>query len=104
MINNPRRNEMFDFVIGLFLSDTITMLDLVLSDDDSDPEYSAVMVYNRLFAYMSLTEDLSNLRNPSADSRIKELLIESGYKTRDIQRFMRRKKTEEAYYHGTTFS
>lgn len=95
MKNNPERDEMLAFVIGLFLSDTITMLDLVLGDDDSNPEYSAVMVYNRLFAYITLTEDLSNL---SADSRIQKLLIESGYREGDIQRFIRRKKTEEMFY------
>lgn len=100
MINNSRTNKMMDFVINLFLSDTIAMLDLVLSDDLSDPEYSAVMVYNRLYAYLSLTEESSDL---SSDDQIKKYLFESGYSKIDIERFMNRKKSEEPRYHGTIF-
>ena len=101
MVNESITNEYFDFVINLFFSDTITLLDLVLFDDETAPEYSAVMAYNRFFAYLKLTSDSGD---SSADNQIQELLIESGYNEADIRRFMKRKRAEESYYHGTVFS
>ena len=100
MLNKPEKNEYLDFVINLFFSDTINLLDLVLSDDESDPEYSAVMVYNRFYAYLQLTSDPGD---SPADNHIQELLLESGYSETDTHRFMNRKKAEEPYYHGTIF-
>jgi len=98
MLNDVNANKYYDYVINLFFYDTISLLDLVLFDDEADPEYSAVMAYNRLLAYLKLTSDFCD---SSADDRIKKLLLESGYSEADIHSFMNRKKAEEPRYEGT---
>lgn len=71
-----------DKIVKWFLSDTIELLDLKLSDSDTDPQYSAITTLERLRLYLEYTRDC-----PADDKDVYEYLSECGYCDADIERF-----------------
>jgi len=97
MLNKDQEERCYDYMIHMFLSDTIELLDLVLFDDKADPHYSAVTTYNRLYAYLALTDET---KERPTEERVRTFLQEAGYSGDDIRQFMEKKASEEPRFHG----
>lgn len=80
-----------------FLSDTIELFDLVLSDDVEDPQYSAIIVINRIWLYLQY----KNMTNKIYQYSQVDAFIESiGYSTKDIEIFRKKAQDEYKNYRG----
>ena len=100
MTEQCRSNDYYDFVINLFFSDTIELIDNILTDAQDDPHYSAVMAFNRLYAYLKLTSDSDRTIDEQA---IVSLLQHSGYNKEDVQLLLDKKGEEEPIHRGELF-
>lgn len=66
-----------------FCSDSISLLDDVLSDNPMDPQYSAITAYNRLELYV----EFRHLYFNSTIKTVEELLLSCGYSEEDVKLF-----------------
>ena len=88
--NKKQFNECVEKIVKWYIGDTIELLDLVLTDDLEDPQFSAITTCKRLNEYL-LYQELRG--NPKKD--LTELLRESGYTQEDIDLLMLKKEQEE---------
>ena len=72
-----RKKNALKYIVKLFLYDTINDLDMVLTDSESDPQYSAITVYKRLEVYLQYSDQ----NNKDVLNFIKN----SGYDENDIK-------------------
>lgn len=73
--------ECIDFISEWYLSDTIELIDLVLDDDNIDPEYSAITALNRLWVYLQYKK---HTEKDYDYGEVSSFLIKSGYLMDDI--------------------
>lgn len=91
------KDQLIDILIDWYLSDTIQLLDNVLTDNLVDPGYSAITTRNRLIYYIQYKQQI----DPDFRVRtVNEFLINSGYDNKDIIAFEKSCKEEAHYYHG----
>lgn len=78
------KDQLIDILIDWYLSDTIQLLDNVLTDNLVDPGYSAITTRNRLIYYIQYKQQI----DPDFRVRtVNEFLINSGYDNKDIIAF-----------------
>ncbi len=75
----------------LFLYDTITLLDCVLTDDPDDPEYSANMAYSRLETVMKF----QSLYFGEKTNDVASFMLKEGYTQDDVDLFMANRMYED---------
>ena len=51
-LKSPEFGECIEKIVKLFSYDTYTLLDCVLTEEGTDPEYSANIVYERIRMYL----------------------------------------------------
>ena len=73
----------------LFWYDTVTFLDCVLTDDEQDPQYSAITVYGRL----EMVVEFEKLYLGKENDDVNSLLLDNNYTQDDIE--MLNKKMEQ---------
>jgi hypothetical protein len=91
--------ELIRDIINWFEGDTIKFVDRVMSDDKTNPEYSAVTCGNRIITLIMVKEGYSNKYKA-----IKDYLLDSGYGKEDINIFMESREKEKQYYYGEIYS
>ncbi len=69
-----------------FRYDTISLLDCVLTDDENDPDYSAVTVYSRLEQVVKFQELYCDIKYKD----VFDYLSQSNYSSEDVERFKQR--------------
>ena len=90
-------NEYMEYISDFFFSDTVELLDLVLDDDDVDPQYSAITTLNRFWVYLQYKKAMDTVyqcRNVSS------LLDQIGYTKEDIALFREKVRKEHSIYAG----
>ncbi len=75
-------------------------VDDVLSDSETDPEYSAVTAANIIKCYVQIMTDLGN---PPSFDNVESFFEINGYTNEEYQRFEERRKKESQYYIGTQY-
>ena len=91
--NKDVADKCLERIVKLFLYDTITLVDLVLTDDPDDPQYSANAAWDRLSDYLTYQEFHSHQQL----SVVEYLLKEGGYSQEDVELFLRKKEQEIMY-------
>ncbi len=91
---DKKRINALNYIIENFLYDTITDLDMVLTDSKSDPQYSAVTVYKRLETYLQYSKN--NNQN------VLDFIKNSGYDKNDIKIFIEKYNAEIPAYREYT--
>ncbi len=86
-------NRINEKIIKWFLSDSIELLDLVLSDNHNDPEYSANTAYNRIKLYAEYEASQNNVTARSVEDYLKDW----GYSDEDIKLLNELRKEEHVY-------
>ena len=87
--------ECIEYISDLYFSDTIKLLDLVLDDDDADPQYSAITTLNRFWVYLQYKK----MTDKSYEcSNVSSLLEKIGYTPEDIALFRRKAQEERKIY------
>jgi len=81
-------------MIRLFVSDTIKLLDLALTDDEIDPQISACVVWDRFEAFLFYTA----LENGCSPISMQEYLDQSGYSEKDIRKLEEKRESEKRRY------
>ena len=81
-------------MIRLFVSDTIKLLDLALTDDEIDPQISACRVWDRFEAFLFYTA----LENGCSPISVQEYLDQSGYSEEDIRKLEEKRESEKRRY------
>lgn len=98
MLNKNNKNELklcIENIEKWFDSDTIILLDCVLTDDPDDPEYSANTAYYRL-------EDIIHFKELYYGVKYKDVadyMLKNGYSQEDIQ-LLNHKRIEENKRHS----
>ena len=90
--------ECIQHISAWYFSDTIELLDLVLCDDEEDPQYSAITTMNRLWIYIQYQKKLN--KDCEYDS-VASLILKSGYSSEDVALFKKKVLEERDIYHGT---
>ena len=91
---NSKISDCIEKIEKWFRFDTITLLDNVLTDDVSDPQFSANTVYGRL-------ESIVEFQKLYFDSDIKDVndfLFKNGYMNDDIEKLKRKCIDENERY------
>ena len=88
--NKKQFNECVEKIVEWYIGDTIELLDLVLTDDLEDPQYSAITTCKRLNEYLLYQELRGNQKKD-----LTELLMGSGYTQEDIDLLMVKKEQEK---------
>lgn len=73
--------EIFIKIMNLFISDTMELLDHVLDDNRSDPQYSPKMVIYRLQLILSFFEE----QDQKKYADVADYLLSCGYAPKDVQ-------------------
>lgn len=94
--NKKQFNECVEKIVKWYIGDTIELLDLVLTDDLEDPQYSAITTCKRLNEYLLYQELRGNQKKD-----LTELLRESGYTQEDIDLLMVKKEQEKELIKGS---
>ncbi len=81
------------YIVKTFFYDTITDLDLVLTDSNDDPQYSAIAVYKRLEAYLQYSKEKKD---------VLYFIKECGYDENDIHIFVEKYNQEVPTYQEHT--
>ncbi len=89
--------RMIDEVLKIYLDDTSTMLEQVVSEDVNDPETSAITTYKRYQLYLSI---MSELNRVSFADNVEELIYSQAYDKGTYDEFMLRRARELPIYHG----
>ena len=90
-------NKCMERISGWFLSDTIELFDLVLFDDEEDPQYSAITTMNRFWVYIQYQK---NLNKDYACDSVASLIRQCGYPAEELERFRKKVLEERPVYHG----
>ena len=80
---NDEVKELLEFILFFYMDDSIRLLDLVLSDDPDDPQYSAHTAYFRLTKLLRF----NYLVNQQPEKSVTEYLRECGYREEDLSLF-----------------
>ena len=88
--NKKQFNECVEKIVEWYIGDTIELLDLVLTDDLEDPQYSAITTCKRFNEYLLYQELRGNQKKD-----LTELLMGSGYTQEDIDLLMVKKEQEK---------
>ena len=81
------------YIVKTFLNDTITDLDMVITDSYDDPQYSAITVYKRLEAYLQYSQKKKDVLH---------YIEECGYDENDIRIFVEKYNKEVPAYREYT--
>lgn len=81
-----------------FISDTIELLDMVLTDDVVDPHYSGVTTLNRIWVYLQYKKETDKFYNGNECKNISTLFPKWGYSTEDIELFRKKVQEERKIY------
>ena len=92
--------QCLSYVIASYYADTVELLGLVLSDDDTDPSYSAVTALNRLWVYLQLDRQRSG---DSPEKTADAMIREAGFSAEDAERILQKARREVPEYHGEIF-
>ena len=90
-------NEYMEYISDFFFSDTVELLDLVLDDDDVDPQYSAITTLNRFWVYLQYKKAMDTFYQCS---NVSSLLEQIGYTKEDIALFREKVRKERSMYAG----
>ena len=77
-----------------YLSDTIELLDLVLNDNDEDPQYSAITTLNRFWIYLEYQKKIGDCECNNVASFLEKI----GYSINDIDLFREKVRAERDIY------
>ena len=88
------RNKCVQFIGKWFFSDTIELLDRVLSDDEKNPAYSAITTLNRLYLYI----EFQKITGEQGCGCIQSLFRQMGYSEKAYEAFRAKAKEEYAIY------
>ncbi|MCQ4021698.1 MULTISPECIES: hypothetical protein [unclassified Ruminococcus] len=94
IIKKNVRNKCLGYITDVYLSDSVELLDNVLTDDQIDPQYSANTAYFRLETYVLL-------RRLSFDDSVKnvdEFMLNSGYTEIDVKMIHKLRKNESPLF------
>ena len=88
------RNKCVQLIGKWFFSDTIELLDRVLSDDEKNPVYSAITTLNRLHLYI----EFQKITGEQGCDSVQSLFRQMGYSERTYETFRTKAKEEYAIY------
>lgn len=91
MKNNKEFLKCVEQIEKLFWYDTVTFLDCVLTDDEQDPQYSAITVYGRLEMVVEFEKLYSGKENYDVNS----LLLDNNYTQDDIDILSKKMQQEK---------
>lgn len=87
--------ECLEYMKDWYFADTIELLDLVLTDDTADPQYSAITTLNRLWVYLEYQKNA----NPNFECcDITSFLEKMNYTSEDIDLFRKKVYREQEIY------
>lgn len=89
--------ECIEYISNWYFSDTVELLDLVLTDDVKDPQYSAITTLNRLWIYLQYK---INTNENYECSDISSLFNKMGYTPEDFALFINKLQEEYKIYKG----
>lgn len=89
--------ECLEYIKDWYFADTIELLDLVLTDDTADPQYSAITALNRLWVYL---EYQKNTNTKFECCNITSFLEKMNYTSEDIDLFRQKVHREQEIYTG----
>ena len=89
--------ECIEYISNWYFSDTVELLDLVLTDDVKDPQYSAITTLNRLWIYLQYK---INTNENYEWSDISSLFNKMGYTPEDFALFINKLQEEYKIYNG----
>lgn len=96
---NFENDEKFKYVLEFIDYSIIQYIEDVITDSESDPEYSAVTLNNLMICYIHFLQTV----RINVSNSVKELFISYGYSDKDFDDFEYRRKKESNYYIGKQF-
>ena len=99
-MDNNKRYELHPCVEEIekwFRFDTIILLDCVLTDDETNPEYSANTVYFRLEKIVDFQEQYFGV----SYNDVTDYLLKNGYSSEDVELLNRKRIYENQRYNKT---
>ncbi len=88
-------NECIEYISDWYFADTVELLDLVLDDDMTDPQYSAITTLNRLWVYLQYEQ---KTKENYECSDVSSLFEKMGYTSEHIALFRKKVQEERKIY------
>ena len=90
--------QCLEYICDWYYSDTIELIDLVLCDDNNDPQYSAITALNRLWVYLQYKQQSQEEGFDKKD--LFSLIEDAGYPEKVIEIIKQKARDELEAYTG----